>query len=79
MALQERLAQLDKKTTRPGTVQRWIDTLPDDDRSLVLTYMGNRDVSNRSLLQALKEEGAPFGKDALAVYRTELWKSNVSK
>ncbi len=82
MSLQDRLEQLDqKKSGRPGIVQRWIESLSPEDRSLVLTYMrrSNTEVSHRSLLEALKEEGAPFGKEALTSYRRELWKSNVSK
>lgn len=82
MALSTRLDELDKKKTkRPGVVQNWLDSLSDSDRSLVLSYMSrdNSEVSHRSLLEALKDEGAPFGKEALTAFRRDLWKSNVNK
>ena len=82
MALEDRLSQLDtKKSPRPGVVQHWLDTLSDSDRALVLSYMkqSNQDISHRSLLEALKDEGAPFGKESLTAFRRNLWKNNVSK
>lgn len=82
MSLQDRLpALLEDPTPRQGVVQRWLDTLTEEDRNLTLKYMSmsQSELSTLSLLQALRDEGAPFGKEALRAYRYDLWKSNVSK
>lgn len=81
MVLSDRLAALEASQRRKGIVAQWLDTLSDPDRSLVLTYMRktNDDIPHRSLLRALQEEGAPFGRDALISFRHELWKNNDAK
>jgi len=82
MSLKDTLPTLLEVTSKkPNVVQRWLDTLPQEERELALRYMAMtaEEVSTLSLLRALKEEGAPFGKEALRMYRAELWKNNVSK
>lgn len=77
MSLTDRLNQLEAGRARKGSVDRWLDSLTPEDKTLVLKYMHDDSVSTLSLITALKDEGAPFGKDALHAYRREL--RNVSK
>lgn len=82
MSLKDKLPTLlEVSSKKPNVVQRWLDSLPQEEQQLVLQYMAMTadEVSTLSLLRALKEEGAPFGKEALRAYRGELWKNNVSK
>lgn len=79
MPLKDRLAALDNQPSRaPGVVQKWINTLSAEDQELVFKYLKthNSEISHLSLLHALQEEGAPFGKEALVTYRKNLWKNN---
>ena len=72
MSLSDRLASLDEKRVRKNTVDVWLDSLPAEDKNLVLKYMHDDNVSTLSLMAALKDEGAPFGKDSLRDYRRGL-------
>ena len=78
MPLADRLSKLTNPAPRAGVVQHWLDTLSDEDRKLVLKYMAtpNTEISHLSLLQALQDEGAEFGKEALSAFRKNLWKNN---
>lgn len=78
MPLSETLSKLHDRNIRRNTVEVWLDTLSDEDRKLVIQYLKDTSISSLALIGALKEEGAPFGKDSLIAYRKELAK-NVSK
>lgn len=77
MSLTDRLAKLDENRVRKSTVQVWLDTLSEKDRNLVLEYLRDESISSLSILKALKDEGASFGKDSLLDFRRELRKQNV--
>lgn len=67
VALADVLKELD--TARPATFDQWLKIASDEDRNVVLEYIGNPMIPLDSLVKTLRANGVPITRETVEKYR----------